>query len=156
MKKVAVLITIVMISSLIQVKAQPTAQAVQTDPTAKVLEFKNAEYNFGKITLGKPVSYIVEITNISKDTVTLENAHAGCGCTTPNFTPNQKFGPGQTVKVNIGFNGSVAGPFTRFTDISFSGGLSKQVRFSGEGVSETKPAAVNNTDAPEKAKVVKN
>lgn len=110
------------------------------DPTAQALDFKNAEYNFGKITLGKPVSYVVEITNISKDTITLENAHAGCGCTTPNFIPMQKFGPGQTVKVNIGFNGSVSGPFTRFTDISFSGGLSKQVRFSGEGVTEAQPA----------------
>lgn len=135
--------------------AQQTAQNAPADPTAKVLEFKNAEYNFGKITLGKPVSYVVEITNISKDSITLENAHAGCGCTTPNFIPMQKFGPGQTVKVNIGFNGSVAGPFTRFTDISFSGGLTKQVRFSGEGVKDAQPS-LNTAPVPAGAKVVKN
>ena len=127
------------------VPAPLQVQTTPVDPTAKALEFKNAEYNFGKITLGKPVSYVVEITNISKDTITLENAHAGCGCTTPNFVPNQKFGPGHTVKVNIGFNGSVQGVFTRFTDISFSGGLSKQVRFSGEGIPETAPASAAAT-----------
>ena len=140
------------------VQAQPAAQTVQTqtpvDPTAKLLEFNNAEYNFVKIVVGKPVTYEVEITNISKDTITLENVRAGCGCTTPDFIPNQKFGPGQTVKVNIGFNGSVAGTFTRFTDITFSGGLSKQTRFSGEGI--TQAATTAAAPVPAKTKVVKN
>lgn len=139
-----------------QTPASVQTQATVVDPTAKVLQFKNAEYDFGKITLGKPVSYVVEITNISNDSITLENAHAGCGCTTPNFVPNQKFGPGQTVKVNIGFNGSVQGAFTRFTDISFSGGLTKQTRFTGEGIPEAKSAESAGTAAPEKAKIIKN
>ena len=69
-------------------------------------------------------------------TLTLETARAGCGCTTPNFTPNQKFGPGETVKVLIQFNGSVLGSFTRFTDIVLSGGIVKQVSFTGEGVQQ--------------------
>lgn len=133
MKKIFVLAAVLFTGLL--TKAQTTVQAA--DPLAGIVEFKNADYNFGKITLGKPVSYDVEIKNISKDTLTLANARAGCGCTTPNFTPNQKFGPGQTIKVTIQFNGSVSGTFTRFTDINFSNGLSKQVRFSGEGVPET-------------------
>lgn len=132
MKKIFVLAAVLFTGLL--TKAQTSIQA---DPLAGIVEFKNADYNFGKITLGKPVSYDVEIKNISKDTLTLANARAGCGCTTPNFTPNQKFGPGQTIKVTIQFNGSVSGTFTRFTDINFSNGLSKQVRFSGEGVPET-------------------
>lgn len=131
MKKILV-VTAALFTGLLT-KAQTN---VQTDPLAGVAEFKNAEYNFGRITLGKPVSYDVEIKNIGHDTLTLVNAKAGCGCTTPNFVPNQKFGPGQTIKVTIQFNGSVSGQFTRFTDINFSNGLSKQVRFSGEGVAE--------------------
>ncbi|MBH2004793.1 MAG: DUF1573 domain-containing protein [Sphingobacteriia bacterium] len=111
---------------------------------AQSISIKNEKYQMGKIPYGKPVEYVVEITNTGKDTLTMETARAGCGCTTPNFTPNQKFGPGQSVKVNILFNGSVLGNFTRFTDIVFAGGLVKQVSFSGEGVQEPAVPKTNN------------
>jgi hypothetical protein len=105
-----------------------------------VLQFKNDQYNFGKISFGKPATYTIEITNISKDTITLVTARPGCGCTIPNFKSNQKMGPGQMAEVQITFNGNVMGLFTRFTDLEFSGGLKKQTKFSGEGV-----AISNNT-----------
>lgn len=100
---------------------------------AKV-SIKNETYNMGKVTFGKPVEYWVEVTNTSKETLKLEGVRAGCGCTTPDFTPNQTFKPGETVKIKIQFNGSVLGKFTRFTDIIISGGLVKQTSFTGEGV----------------------
>jgi len=134
MKKTTVILALLFGCLFSEAQAQNTAPTIVADPFANILTFKNDDYNFGRIDLGKAVSYIIEITNISRDTITLVNAHAGCGCTTPNFTPTQKFGPGETVKVTIQFNGSVAGQFTRFTDISFSNGLSKQTRFSGQGV----------------------
>ena len=113
--------------------------AISAGLKAQSVSIKNEKYQMGKIPYGKPVEYLVEITNTGKDTLTMETARAGCGCTTPNFTPNQKFGPGETIKVNIAFNGSVIGNFTRFTDLVFSGGMVKQVSFSGEGIQE--PAA---------------
>lgn len=103
------------------------------DNGAKV-SIKNETYNMGKVSFGKPVEYWVEVTNISKDTLKLEGVRAGCGCTTPDFVPNQVFKPGETVKIKINFNGSVIGKFTRFTDIFISGGIVKQTSFTGEGV----------------------
>ena len=120
-----------------------TAKAQQN--IEQVLKFTNDQYEFGKISFGKPVSYTIEVTNISKDTITLMNARPGCGCTTPNFKPNQKMAPGQKAQVGITFNGSVMGAFTRFTDIEFTGGLRKQTKFSGEGV-----AIIENTTGEEK------
>jgi hypothetical protein len=108
-----------------------------------VLKFKNDQYDFGKISFGKPATYTIEISNIGKDTVTLLNAKPGCGCTTPNFKPNQKMAPGQSAQVQITFNGSAMGVFSRFTDLEFSGGLKKQTKFTGEGV-----AIANNATTP--------
>jgi len=117
----------------------------------KVLEFKNADYNMGQIQTGKASDYAVEIKNISKDTITLITAKPTCGCTTPNFIPNQKVAPGQSTKVNISFNGSATGPFTRTTDIIFDKGLVKQVKFSGEGVAQVPAPAPAGSPAPAKS-----
>jgi len=125
----------------------------------KVLEFKNANYNAGQTITGKAVEYTVEIKNISKDTVTLITAHAGCGCTVPNFTPNTKFGPGQVTKVNIVFNGGATGPYTKLTDITFDKGLTQRVLLTGEGVAALTPppATTEATSAtPPKPKTDKN
>ena len=117
-----------------------TIGANAQDNTDKVLKFKNDQYDFGKISFGKPSTYTIEVTNIGKDTVTLLNARPGCGCTTPNFKPNQKMAPGQSTQVQITFNGSAMGVFSRYTDLEFSGGLRKQTKFSGEGVAITENA----------------
>lgn len=110
-----------------------SASSIAQDNLSKVA-IKNETYDMGKVTYGKPVEYVVEVTNTSKETLKLEGVRAGCGCTTPDFTPNQTFKPGETIKIKIQFNGSVLGKFTRFTDIILSGGLVKQTSFTGEGV----------------------
>ena len=104
----------------------------------------------------KPVEFTIEMKNIGQDSITLVNVQAGCGCTAPNFTPNEKFGPGQTSKILIRYNGATKGTFTKFSTIYFDGGLSKQVSFSGEGIEET-PATASKAPAPaEKGKSTKN
>lgn len=122
----------------------------QTQPSIDaVLKFKNDQFDFGKISFGKPATYTIEFTNIGKDTITLLSARPGCGCTTPNFIPNEKIAPGKNGQVQITFNGSAMGSFSRFTDLEFSGGFRKQTKFSGEGVAiTTATAPVINSPAP--------
>jgi hypothetical protein len=136
MKK-AILSLGLFLSIFSQISAQTNTNVEET------IKFKNDQYDFGKISFGKPVSYTIEFTNTSKDTVTLLNARPGCGCTTPNFKPNEKIAPGKNGQVQITFNGSAMGAFSRFTDLEFSNGLHKQTKFSGEGV-----AITNNTPNP--------
>ncbi len=123
------------------ISAQTTATIDQ------LLKFKNESFDFGKISFGKPASYTIEFTNISKDTITLVNARPGCGCTTPNFKPNEKIAPGKVGQVQITFNGSAMGTFSRATTLEFSNGLIKQTQFAGEGVAITNapPAPIINS-----------
>lgn len=149
MKKAFLLFTLFLTGSTLM--AQTTG--VLTSPTPvfpleKRVEFINGEYKLGKITLNKPVEFTIEMKNIGQDSVTLLNVQAGCGCTAPNFTPNEKFGPGQTSKILIRYNGSTSGPFTKFSTIFFDNGQSKQVSFSGEGIPEAPAAAPTAVNKP--------
>lgn len=140
-------------SGIVSASATTVAQ-----PLEKRVEFKNAEYKLGKIALGKPVEFTIEMKNIGNDTVTLVNVQAGCGCTAPNFTPNEKFGPGQTSKILIRYNGGTPGPFTKYSTIYFDNNLTKQVNFTGEGIQEAAPAQapVSKSVTEEAGKAAKN
>jgi hypothetical protein len=122
--------------------ASAQTQAAATTPweISKVLEITNTNFEAGERTVGIPVDYVIEIKNISKDSLTLLNAKAGCGCTTPNFTPNQRFGPGQTVKVSISYNNSTAGRYSKLTQIFFDHDMTQQVMLTGVGVAPKQEA----------------
>lgn len=150
MKKISLLTTLLLVGICAMAQTPPA------DPTAKVLEFKNAEYKMGKNPFGKPMEYVVEVKNISHDTVTLINVQAACGCTTPKFVPNEKIAPGQTGKINIHYSNNTMGAFTKTSTIFFSGGLTKLVSFTGEGIQETQATAIPSGTGTEKGKVEKN
>ena len=143
MKK-SLLVLSLIIGIFSSISAQTAANIDQS------LKFKNDVYDFGKISFGKPATYTIEFTNISKDTITLVNARPGCGCTTPNFKPNEKIAPGKMGQVQITFNGSAMGTFSRATTLEFSNGLVKQTQFAGEGVAITNAPAAPIINSPTK------
>lgn len=105
----------------------------QTDIT-KVLKFTNDNYDMGKITTGKQTEFTVDVENISNAPIILDNVMVGCGCTTPRYTKGQSIAPGAHASVVLGFNGSASGAFSKVATLFFSGNLTKQVTFHGEGV----------------------
>lgn len=110
----------------------------QTTPApadiTKVLKFTNDNYDMGKIVTGKQTEFTVDVENISNAPVTLDNVMVGCGCTTPKYTKGQVLAPGGHASVVLGFNGSASGAFSKVATLFFSGNLTKQVSFHGEGV----------------------
>jgi hypothetical protein len=98
----------------------------------EVLWFKNADYDFGRIAFGKPVEYKLEMKNISKDSIEIQNVRVTCGCTTPKWQAGKKYGPGENFSVILGFNAGVKGPFSKGVTLFFSYGLFKMVTFKGE------------------------
>ena len=68
----------------------------------------------------------------------------------PNFKPNEKIAPGKNGQVQITFNGSAMGTFTRATTLEFSNSLIKQTQFSGEGVAITTAPSTPIINSPNK------
>jgi len=136
MKKFTLVFSSMFIAALLHAQA-PATSVAQAAPVpaveiAKVLEFKEATHDFGKIAMGKPVEFDVIIKNISSDSIKIENVKVGCGCTTPKYE-QVAHAPGSTFKVTLGFSNMQEGHFEKYADIFFNNGLSKQVKFFGEG-----------------------
>ena len=117
----------------LQLQAQTITQAPKKD-IDKIVSITNADYDMGKISSGKPLEYNLVIKNISSDTIILQDIKVGCGCTTPKFKANESLLPGKSTFITLGFNGGATGEFSKFADLIFSEGLSKQVKFRGVAI----------------------
>ena len=127
MKRIAFILTAFFVMNMAKAQTATVAKDVN-----KLFEFANSEYDFGKITFGKPVKYDVLIKNIGIDSASLDNVQVGCHCTTPEYEKGKRFGPGQTIKLTLGFSGDQMGVYSQMATIYLSGGLSKVVTFKGE------------------------
>jgi hypothetical protein len=68
-----------------------------------VLKLKETEHDFTQIPQGKPVYYFFEIVNTGKTALKLDDVHASCGCTTPEWN-RDAIAPGATAKIKVGYN----------------------------------------------------
>jgi hypothetical protein len=98
----------------------------------EVLQFKENEFDFGKIPQGKPVTHKFEVTNAGTDSLKITNVQASCGCTTPDWEREKVQAPGEKTTITVGFNAASEGPFNKVITISYNGSLSKQITIRGE------------------------
>jgi uncharacterized protein DUF1573 len=98
----------------------------------EVIKLNSEKYNFGKIKQGVPVITYFTVTNISDKPVVIENAWAGCGCTTPEVS-KEPIAPGATTKVKVGYNAANAAPFTKDVYLKLAGIQEpKNIKITGE------------------------
>ncbi len=117
----------------------PEAKAVEIKPVAAVvapavetLVLKEAEFDFGKIPQGKPVTHVFELMNKGKDSLRIINVQASCGCTTPEWDKDKAIAPGGTAKITVGYNAATEGVFTKPVTITYNGAETKQFFIKGE------------------------
>lgn len=108
--------------------AQQLAKPV---PSRDVLTLKETKYDFGKIQQGKPVSHVFEVSNTGKESLTIENVQASCGCTTPEWN-KEPIAPGASKKITVGYNAAAFGPFEKAITVFYNGGQTKQFFIKGE------------------------
>ncbi len=99
-------------------------------PTEDVLVLKQSEHNFDLIPQGKPVYYTFEIVNTGKVALKLDDVHASCGCTTPEWS-RDPIAPGATAKIKVGYNAAAEGAFTKTINITYNTNQSKQLMIKG-------------------------
>lgn len=76
------------------------------------MKFKEEVHDFGTIPQGKPVTTEFTFKNTGKEPIVLQNVHASCGCTTPEWTKEPVL-PGKTGVVKATYNAAAAAPFTK-------------------------------------------
>lgn len=129
MKKIVLAFSALLVMTAVH--AQTSTSPILGEDISKVIKFGELDHDFGKIPYGKPAEFQVVITNISADSVKLQDVKAGCGCTTPKWEAGP-YAPGQTFNITIGFNGYTEGSFTKIVTVFLDGGLSQVLKFHGE------------------------
>jgi len=148
MKKIITAVAFLSICFIAKSQDAPAAQAVQKGvPAAEDnLGMKELEYDFGRIPQGKPVTHIFTVENTGKDSLSISNVQASCGCTTPEWERNKAVAPGEKTKITVGYNAAAEGAFTKYITILYNGTLSKQVTIKGEVWKTPATSAPENKD----------
>jgi hypothetical protein len=112
------------------------AVQAQEKKADEVIKMNAEKHDFGKIKQNVPVTTFFEITNISDKPVVIENAWAGCGCTTPEV-PKEPIAPKATVKMKVGYNAAALNHFDKDVFIKVAGvNEPKVLKISGDVLDE--------------------
>ena len=95
-----------------------------------VLLLKETEHDFAKIPQGKPVYYTFDIINTGKKALKLDDVHASCGCTTPEWS-REEIAPGATARIKVGYNAAAEGYFEKFITVTYNSNQTKQIKITG-------------------------
>ncbi|MFL5786639.1 MAG: DUF1573 domain-containing protein [Flavisolibacter sp.] len=106
--------------------------AISQQKADDIIKVNSEKYNFGKIKQGVPVTTYFTVTNISDKPVVIENAWAGCGCTTPEIS-KEPIAPGASAKLKVGYNAANAAPFNKDVYLKLAGIQEpKNIKITGE------------------------
>ncbi|HEY1113659.1 MAG TPA: DUF1573 domain-containing protein [Chitinophagaceae bacterium] len=134
----------------------------QEQKAEDLIKVNTEKHNFGKIKHNVPAHAYFEITNISDKPIVIENAWAGCGCTTPEV-PKEPIAPNQTVKMKVGYNSAALAHFEKDVYVKLVGiSQPKVLKITGEVLDaaaydaqvkeEKKPGATKSLDAARSTK----
>lgn len=104
--------------------------ATQAANPAEVLKLKEVEHDFGQIPQGKPVYYNFEIVNTGSTPLKLDDVHASCGCTTPEWS-REAIAPGATAIIKVGYNSAAEGYFAKPITITYNTTQTRQLTIKG-------------------------
>lgn len=92
------------------------------DKSKGEIKFEKTLYDFGNIREdGGPVTHVFKFTNEGSEDLTITNAKAECGCTTPTY-PKTSIAPGETGEIKVTYNPlGRPGGFTKVVTVRCTG-----------------------------------
>lgn len=129
----ALSVVVLLISALFaeaQAQSEKVADGTEAAKSVDVLKLKETEHDFGKIPQGRPVYYVFEVTNTGIQPLKLDDVHASCGCTTPEWS-RETIAPGATAQIKVGYNAAAENYFEKFITITYSTNQTKQLKIFG-------------------------
>ena len=138
------------IAAAFVLSADVMAQDQKPDDVAK---FSTEKYDFGKVKQNIPAVCYFEITNKSDKPLVIENAHASCGCTVPDYQKDPIL-PGKTAKLKVQYSAAGMGHFEKGVYVKFAGMTEeKSLAITGEVLApEAFDTYVKETEAANAAK----
>jgi hypothetical protein len=119
----------------------------------EVLKVSQDKHDFGKIKQGVPVTTYFTITNTSDKPIVIENAWAGCGCTTPEYS-KEPIAAGGISQLKVGYNAAAMGRFEKDVNIKLVGVTeTKIVKITGEVVESAPSNELTKTQVKAAPKV---
>jgi len=126
-------VVVLLISALFagaQAQTVKVADGTEAAQSADVLKLKQTEHDFGKIPQGHPVYYTFEVVNTGTQALKLDDVHASCGCTTPEWS-RDPIAPGATAQIKVGYNAAAENYFEKFITITYNANQTKQLKIFG-------------------------
>jgi hypothetical protein len=113
------------------------APAVNNNPNAAKIIFKEEKHNFGEIPEGPAVTTEFKFTNTGKEPLILSNVRASCGCTTPSW-PKEPILPGKDGTIVVTYNTQGRpGNFTKTVTVTSNASEpNKVITINGEVIKE--------------------
>ena len=93
---------------------------------AQGLSFTEKVFDFGKIPQGKPVQHRFQVLNLTSHDLTINNVHASCGCTTPEWS-HDAIPAGGKGEIKIGYNSASVGNFDKTITVQYGNDGDTQV-----------------------------
>ena len=106
------------------------AQLINTDGTSSLV-FKTEAHDFGSIPMGKPVYFNFEFKNKGTTPIKLDDVHASCGCTTPDW-PKEAIKAGASSLIKVGFSAATEGDFDKKIIVSYQNGKTIILSITGK------------------------
>ncbi len=139
MKKFIALFSLIAVCFFAEAQNNVVAQPQNT------LQLKETEHDFDKIPQGKPVYYFFDITNTGTTPLKLDDVHASCGCTTPEWS-TEPIAPGATAKIKVGYNAAAEGYFEKYITVTYNKNQTQQIKIKGTVWKIPQGSAPTNAD----------
>ena len=119
MKGLIIIFTLLIIAVGCQITDKNEDRAITSamleNPTA--IEFEDAEYDFGEISLGSSVELSFKFKNTGESPLIIQSVKAACGCTVLKDWPKEAIMPGESGEIPIVFTAKFPGDQKKYVSI---------------------------------------